>query len=183
MQRPFLYFLLAIFLVSCNRPVKGTNGVTYKNPAEYNDYIVSRQSTLVRAMLEFDKLSKDDLDAAVNLLNRNAQDAELIIIEVKGMPPYKGDSSLRDAAVNLFSFYKRLYSVTYPQMIAIRKKGEAITDEDIAEIVRLSDKVTSEEEGLDKTLLEAQELFAQRNNMKLQENAIQRKVDKKGNGE
>jgi hypothetical protein len=173
------YLLLAFatfVIVSCNKPVKGTNGVTYKNPVQYNDYIVSRQSQLMQKVIDFGKAAETSLDSAENLLRGYVKETDVMIGELKGMPPYKNDSTLRDAAIRSFSFYKRVFAQDYMDIIAIRKKDN-ITDSDVSEMGRIVDKITREEEGFDKAFHNAQRDFAERNNMKLRENEMQKKVD------
>jgi hypothetical protein len=46
-----------------------------------------------------------------------------MIIDVNGMPPYKTDSSFRNAAIASFTFYKRIFGNEYKQIINIRKES------------------------------------------------------------
>jgi hypothetical protein len=172
----FLVALLLPLFYSCNRPVKGDNGVTYKSPVQYNDYIVSRQTKLMKNVLSFGETAQTDIDSAASMLGGFAKETQSMIQEIKGMPPYKGDSSLRDAAVRSFTFYKRVFEEDYVDLINIRKK-EDITEDDMAEMNRIVDKISKEEEGFDKAFHSAQNDFAKKNNMKLRENEMQKKID------
>src|SRR5688572_13145132 len=120
--------LLILFLtafVSCNQTVKGRNGVTYKSASHYNDFIVSRQTAVMKKVMDFVQVSDTSLDSAERILDEYVVDIDRIIDEIKGMPPYKGDSLLRDAAAATFVFYKRIFSNEYKELIDIRKKGGA----------------------------------------------------------
>lgn len=184
MRYLFLSLVIGLGLVACNKPVKGKNGVSYKSAVQYNDYIVDRQSTLMKNVLEFGQLSDAQLDSAESMLNRFANQTAGMIEEIKGMPPYKGDSALRDAAINSFTFYKKIFEHEYPDIIKIRKKGtENITQDDVAEANRIVDQIGKEEEGFDKAFHTAQENYATKNNMKLTDNKIQKEVDKLNNKE
>ncbi len=174
------YILLAVLvpaIVACNKPVKGKNGITYKNPVQYNDYIVSRQTELMRKVVEFGNTAQTDIDSASALLKDFTKETEDMIDEIKGMPPYKGDSTLRDAAIRSFGFYKRVFQEDYVDIINIRKKDD-ITQDDVDEIDRIVKKITREEEGFDKAFHNAQNDFAKKNNMKLRENPVMKELNK-----
>jgi hypothetical protein len=167
--------------------VKGKNGVTYKSAVEYNDYIVNRQTSLIRNILDFSRTADVNLDSAEVKLRSFIKTADEIIKEVSGMPAYKGDTSLRDAAIRSFSFYKKVFEEDYAEYLRLRKKGEQLplseTDainETSAEINRIIQKVTREEENYDKAFHNAQQHYAEKNNMKLTENRIQKEIEKAG---
>lgn len=164
---------LLIVLAACNKPVTGKNGVTYKSPAQYNDYIVNRQTELMRKVSDFGVALGTDIDSARTMLDGFTRQTGTMIDEIKGMPAYKGDSSLREAAIRSFSFYKRVFEEDYMDIINIRKKEE-MTQDDASEIQRIITKITREEEGLDKAFHNAQNAFAKKNNMKLRENELNR---------
>jgi hypothetical protein len=173
-----LFVTLVFGISACNKPLKGKNGVTYKSAVQYNDYIVSRQTKLMQNILNFSKAAEIDLDSAEKMLARYVTETAANVEEIKGMPAYKGDSSLRDAAVRSFGFYKKVFGDDYSRIIQIRKKGEDITSEDITEMSDIVEKITKEEEGYDKAFHNAQKNFADKNKMKLMENEMQKKFDK-----
>ncbi len=177
-MRILLLITTITIFAACNKPVKGKNGVTYKDAVAYNDYIVSRQTVLMKNVLAFGKAAELDLDSAENMLREYVKDTERMIVELKDMPPYKGDSTLRDAAVNSFTFYRRVFGDDYMQLLALRKKDTDMTESDIEEMDKIVDKISKEEEGFDKTFHNAQRDFANRNKMKLRENEMQKEIDK-----
>ena len=178
----FPLFILMV-LAACNSAVKGKNGVTYKSAVQYNDYIVTRQTALIKNVLEFSKVAQTDLDSAESKLRGYAREADKMIEEIKGMPPYKGDTALRNAAVNSFSFYKRVFEKDYMDILRIKKKGaENITPEDMEEANAIVEKISKEEEGFDKRFHEAQKNYADKNNMKLSDNKMQKEIDKINQG-
>ena len=113
--------LLVLLAFACNKPVKGKNGVTYKSPVQYNDYIVSRQTDLMKKVVDFSNVAETNIDSAATMLKGYAAETATMIDEIRGMPAYKGDTSLRNAAVNSFSFYKRVFEEDYVDIINIRK--------------------------------------------------------------
>lgn len=53
----FVVFVFAVMALSaCNKPVKGRNGVVYKSAVQYNDYIVNRQTTLMKNVVAFGEM-------------------------------------------------------------------------------------------------------------------------------
>ncbi len=177
----FILVVVTISLVSCNQSVKGKNGVTYKSAVQYNDYIITRQTMLMKNVLDFGKIADENLDSAESILKKYSLQAEEMINELKGMPPYKGDSALRDAAVQSFGFYKRVFDRDYIDILNIRKKGTDISDEDVEKANIIVDKIGKEEEVFDKAFHKAQQKYADKNNMKLKENKMQKEVDKVNN--
>jgi hypothetical protein len=179
MRYPSIIIVIISFgMLACNQPAKGKNGVTYKSAVQYNDYIVGRQSKLMQKILDFSKAVEINLDSAENMLGRFVNETATNIEEIKGMPVYKGDSSLRDAAAGSFSFYKNVFQNDYSRILQIRKKGADMTSEDVTEMHNIVEKITKEEEGFDKSFHNAQKNFADKNNMKLMENEMQKKFDR-----
>ena len=179
MKKLFLPLIVAIAaLGACNKPVKGDNGVSYKNAVEYNDYIVLRQTDLMRKVVEFGETAQTDIDSAASLLSSYSRDTEKMIDEIRGMPAFKGDTALRNAAVNSFSFYKRVFEEDYMDIINIRRKGD-LTQDDVDEMERIVKKIEREEKVLDDAFQAAQKSFAKENNMRLRENEMQKEMERR----
>ena len=172
----FLFIAFAGIFIACKQSEKGSNGVVYKTAVEYNDYIISRQSTLIKNVLDFVQVSQTDLDSADKMLDKNVAQISIMINDLNGMPAYKGDSTLRNAAINLFQFYKKVFGNEYKKLIEIRRNGGDSTSNGAAEMNSIVERVTKEEEGYDKNFHNAQKDFAEKNNMKLQENELQKKI-------
>lgn len=171
-----LLFLLIIptIFIACNSPEKGSNGVTYKTAVEYNDYIVGRQSTLLKKIMKFAEVAQMDLDSADLMLDGFVKDADGMIKEIKGMPSYKKDTAFRKAAINSFTFYRKAFDDYYRDIIRIRKEG---ADDAETQLNDLLEKLTAEEDKHDKAFHNAQRNFAEKNKMQLKDNEIQKKID------
>jgi hypothetical protein len=171
---------LASVTVSCkSKPAKGANGITYKSAVEYNDYIVSRQTTLMRNIMSFVEAAQNDLDSAERLLDKYVRQTGTMISEIKGMPPYKGDSSLRDAAASIFGFYQKIFDRDYRDILHLRNEQEGTSTEIEERIQEIVKRVEEEEKGYDTRFQNAQKAFARKNNMKLIENEMQKEFDDK----
>jgi hypothetical protein len=177
MRYYFLLIAIAGIFITCKQSVKGENGVVYKSAVEYNDYIISRQSTLIKNVMDFVKVSQTDLDSADKILDKNVAEISIMIKDLNGMPAYKGDSTLRNAAINLFQFYKRVFGNEYKKLIEIRRSGGDSTSEGVVEMNSIVERVTKEEESYDKSFHNAQKDFAEKNNMKLTGNELQKNID------
>ncbi len=166
--------VVAIGFMACNSPEKGENGVTYKTPVEYNDYIIGKQTILLEKIMKFADAAKVDLDSADKLLDKYALEATDVLKDIKGMPGFRKDTTFRQAAVNSFTFYKKAFTNYYKDIVRIRK--EAADDAD-AQIDKVLEKLTVEEERVDKAFHNAQKDFATKNKMKLMENKMQKDID------
>jgi hypothetical protein len=169
--------LVVISLSACKEQVKGKNGIVYKDAVEYNDYIVGRQSKIVQDVMDFLKATEVSLDSAKTMLSKYPAKVDVLIQDVKGMPPYKGDSVLRNTAIDLFGFYKKIFENEYKQIIDIRISGNSGTEEGVAEMERLAKNVTTEEEKYDKAFHNAQADFADKNKISLKKNEMQEKFN------
>ncbi|MEQ1675670.1 MAG: hypothetical protein ABL876_03140 [Chitinophagaceae bacterium] len=176
------YLLLSVVLLtalaSCNKPVKGRNGVTYKNAVQYNDYIVGRQAILMKKVLEFGRAADVNLDSAEQMLDKFSDETDEMIVDLKGMPPFKKDSALRDAAVRTFTFYKKVFSTDYKELLQVRNKPGIDVATAEQEVNAITVRLSKEEEGYINGLHKAQRAFADKNHMKLTENKMDKEFEK-----
>lgn len=158
----------AFSFLSCNlEQARGPNGIVYKSAREYNDYIVNHQKEIINQIRQLSKMVDSDLDSAQRIRDNAVNNIDVAISEVKGMPAYKGDTTLRNAAINSFSFYKKIFSNEYQQIILVFKKGLPASSEDAALIKNINYEISIEEEKFDKSLHNAQKEFARQNHMQL----------------
>ncbi len=168
---------IVITMMACKESVKGRNGEVYKSAVQYNDYIVDRQTIVVKDIMEFSRVSAIDLDSAYLLLEKYEEKTDHTIRELEGMPAYKGDSSFRDAGVKLFNFYKKIFGGPYKELVNIRRSPDGVTEEGEARLQQIIDDLTKEEEKYDKIFYNAQQQFSKNNNMKMKKNEMQEKID------
>jgi len=171
-MRTYTFFIIvaALLATACNLPVaKGRNGVSFKDPVEYNDYIIARQQKVAKFVSQFVDASNVSLDSANKVLERSAKETAEFLDDISAMGAFKGDSAFRVAAVNSFTFYKRIFQEDYPKMLEINAKGEDVTDSEIDIVTKISDRLTTEETILDRRFQKAQTEFAKKNNMRLEE--------------
>lgn len=179
-MKKYLLALTALvgILVSCKQDQpRGANGITYKNAVEYNDYIVSRQSRLMKNIMSFVQVAQSDLDSAERMLDIYVKETGTMVTELKGMPAFKGDSTLRDAAVSIFGFYRKIFDKDYRDILHLRSEQDGTNPEIEEQIQRIVKKVEEEEKGFDERFQGAQKAFARKNKMKLIENEMQKEFE------
>lgn len=175
-----LLIAASVFVACNNKGVKGKDGKVYKTAIEYNDFIVNRQMIVLKNMMTLADITDDKLDWGLGVMSKTADTLDILIKDVKNMPPYGKDSALRDAAVDLFTFYQRIFKDDYRELFEIRKNGGMATEEGMARMNEIVEKVSKEEDGFDARFEAAQNAFAKANGMRLEENSMQKKIDKMG---
>jgi hypothetical protein len=162
-------FIFLSGLLSCNQPVKGPRGKLYKNAAEYNNHIISRQQKVMIDIGKFVSLSNTDLDSALIFLKICTDSTDARIRDIEEMPLFKGDSSLKNSALDLFRFYRRVFSEDYASLIVFWREHGRATPEGIAETNRVIKQISVDEEKLDKRFHNVQTDFAEKYHMKMEE--------------
>ena len=180
-QFPAILVILAFGTIACNQSRGGKNGVTFKSAVQYNDYIVNRQANHMQNVLDLVKVAEKDLDSADKMLDNFSAETVTYIEEIKEMPAYKGDSVLRDNAVSIFNFYKKVFQIEYRRIIQIRKKGNEMTHEDLEEMKDIVGRLKREEKDYDRSFQNAQKNFADKNNIRLKESEMQKEFKKEIN--
>jgi hypothetical protein len=130
--------------------------------AEYNDRIATELEMASRRMAAFyagPELSTDQLDALDDYL----QSAEASLL---ALPPYRDDASLRDEALNLLAFYRRLCQEQNRSLINLTDDAY-YTMEDSLLVVRIVASILVEENRSNTRLREKQEAFARKHGLLL----------------
>lgn len=166
-----LLFVAIVALVGCGKKV---------DPTEYNNTIVGEQSKIVNHMLEMtDQINKSQFKEALVGIDGSIAQCDSSIKKVSELEPYEGDAKFRDAAVDLFKFYKKILDNEYRKMLVVLNKPE-ITMEDVDQIDKLTGGIEAEETKYDNAMKVAQEEFAKKYDVKIVDNTLQEKIDKMG---
>lgn len=174
---------LLLLMASCKQKnYVGSNGVEFTSAIEYNDYIITRQKTVVSEISRYGNAAQVNADSAEIILDKTVEHIGNMLVEIKGMPAFNGDSSFRDAAIELFNFYKKSFSTDFKEMLNINRKVELDTfdESDIARFKQIEEDISKKENPLDAKLKEMQMQFAKKNNLKLTDNSVQKEIDKMG---
>lgn len=138
----------------------------------YNDRIVNEQTKIGKAILEYSS-------------NPNDQTLQGIKDQVKGglavlksMKPYEGNSSLRDAAKDLFKFYQEVAEDEYKKIADLMKdSGKYTKDELVDKINKYADDIGKKEKPLDAKFQSLQEAFAKKYGFRITKNELQEQID------
>lgn len=164
-----LLFLVTVtvFSASAQAPV-------FKQPADYNDYIVVEQSIIGKKIEEFSKsMASDDFKSARKQHGELVTQIESSIQKINALPDYKGNSDFKKAAFELFVFYKMIIESEYVKIMQIAEK-EGINDKTFARINTLFVSVQRDEAIMYGAFNKAQQAFAQQFGMKIGENQLEK---------
>ena len=181
-MKKFLFalpFILIVF-IACKTAVKGKNGVEYKDAVQYNDYIVKKQTEVVKLIMQFGQESQTDVIKAGHTIDKAISTVDQDITDLEGMPEWKGNTALRDNAAALFKFYKSIFSTDYKRMLAMKEDGTISTEEE-TEYNQMMQKITDSEGKLDASFKTSQTEFASKNGFKIMANEMQKEIDKAKN--
>lgn len=174
MKRSFLVlivFLSGLYQFATAQP--------YKTAAEYHSFILNEQLKVVNTIIDFS--NKFNLKDSLLLSNYNNTKAILkkSLENIKKLPPYLGDSEMKDAALPLFEMYYNAMDVEYGEIISlfIKKDLGKRTQE---RVNYLLNSINEREKKLDDRLIEAQANFAKKYNLEVKNNQLQHKVNSLG---
>lgn len=152
---------------------------TFKTATEYNDYIVSLQNRIGEKMISFNSEVSSEM-ATLESVNVELKvliiGTENVIKEIEKLPAYEKNTSLRNAAKDLFKFYEKTIKEDYTRMVNIIYNSE-LTDADYAELQTILEKVTNEEKVYDQRFQSEQEQFASKYGFTLEKNELQEELD------
>jgi len=140
---------------------------------DYNDAIVEKQLELGGWMKNFaEQLQKKkirDAEQTLNILNRLCRRH---LEAIKAMPPYKGDHSLKEAAVGLFELYESVLNNEYQAILAEYRSAEVRGNINVQKVNKLLEDIKIREATSDKNFLDAQKTFSRKFGFTLKENSL-----------
>lgn len=165
----YLLFIVAVAATTgCEKKLTAT---------EYNNKIIDEQSKVLDLVLDFTaKVDENDMKGARLLLEKTGVQCDSSIKTIEAMGPFDDDASFKDAAIDLFKFYKRAFSSDYKELLDIIEKTEP-TMEDLDRVNVIVKKVSDEEMVLDDKVQKAQKEFADKHDVKITDNSMQEKID------
>lgn len=144
------------------------------DPVEFNDYIVNQQNSIgselqvLISIVTDNSTTKTQALTELDILNGVVADA---VINLQNLKPIDPDSGLTAAAIDLFSFYKRIMSTSYKELV-----DEIYAEAPDAEKMDLIlSSITEDEAKYDATFQTSQQSFANYYNFSLKENDLQSK--------
>lgn len=172
-MRIFILLTLIGTLIS----VSSCNLNSSSGALDYNNVIVDEQTKILEMFVAFTELQGDQLNeldkARLKIIDQCT--ASLTVLE--RLSDYEGNIRFRDAAIELFRFYRMTCENAYKEMIDILRKGEEITEVDLKRLEEINASVEAREVVLDNALQAAQEEFTGKYNISLQKTEMQDKID------
>ena len=176
MKRGFFRFFLIVLIMVI---IQQCGGKT-REALKYNDTIVKYQTDIVVKTFDLIKsLQQLDADMMDRKLATLQDQIDQSIEGVKRMAGFEENVRFRDAAVKLMEFYQDISENEYVEMIDILKQGAGnITTSDVEYMKELQDKIEQREVPLDREMQSAQREFANKYNLKIKTNKLQKDLDK-----
>lgn len=169
-----------VFMTSCSSKSgdKKSDKITFETAIEYNDFIVKLQEKTIRKTLALGEvLVKGDSLAIHKSFDEFGTQAKASLDELKKLDTFEGEAELRDNALKLFQFYVTIYEKDYKEMIDLVTKKE-ISEKDLKRVDEIVAKVAADETQFDAGFAAAQQTFAKKHNMIIQQNNLQNEIDK-----
>lgn len=146
----------------------------FTKAADYNDYIVLEQTLMGRKLESFNKALAEE-----NMREAKKQHAELLsqidlsIQKINNMPDFKGNTAFKNAAFELFVFYKMIISQDYQKIMTIVER-EGANDKTFPRINSIFISIQRDEAVMFGQFNKAQNDFAKQFDMKIQENELEK---------
>ncbi len=149
MKMKYSLILLFCFGISCNF-------LSQKNAIKYNDIIINSQRSISDRFTDISNafLSDDSLRMFQSLKSLNTTIDSAIIV-VSDLSSLDGSTEMRDAALQLFKFYKKVGEQQYVEIVNILLKEET-SEEDAERLNVIEKEISLSETELDKNFTEAQ---------------------------
>lgn len=162
-----LFFFLFVFGLS---QFSSAQTPKFATPVAYNDYIVDQQykiSATVNQLIE--SLDSGNLAYSTTKLDAMKKASDEAIARIKGLPAFKGNTSFRDAAAELFVFYKTCAENEFKELVVLLL-GSSKPDNYMDRIAALQKQVDEKEKKLDDVYISEQKKFARDNNFTIADN-------------
>jgi hypothetical protein len=168
MKRIF-FLLFPLFLFACGAAANKRAAI------DYNDAIVGEQNKIIEHTLAMSNSTYDIAVADEHRL-KIIEQCDASIAVVGAMEPFDGNYDLRDAALNLFKFYKEISTEDFKNILEILAMEE-ISDEDYQQLEAIDASISKREAPLDAAFKKAQKAFSEKYNIELLKNEYQDALD------
>ncbi len=146
----------------------------FKSAADYNDYIVMEQTITGRKIEQFNKaLAAEQIKEAKKLHAELLTQLDASIAKIGSLTDFKGNTSFKNAAFELFVFYKMIVESEYATVIRIVEK-EGVNDKTFARINGIFTSIQRDEAVMYGQFDKAQKAFSEQFKMKLEENRFEK---------
>lgn len=144
----------------------------FTTAVQYNDFIVGEQTQIGKKIQAFNDAFTNTSDTAVLHSKRRdiVNQANQSYKQLQMTEPFKGDTSLIKHAKALFSFYAKIATTEYRQILDVLFSKSNTQQQKNEQLKALLDTVTQQEKQYDSNFLIAQDAFAKKYNIELKAN-------------
>ncbi|MES2557373.1 MAG: hypothetical protein V4604_14560 [Bacteroidota bacterium] len=177
--------LKSIMLLFVLATTGAVSAQTFTDAVAYNDHIVDLQNEIGYKMIAFNTEVSAETATAASVkpfYDDLLKTTKTVITKLEKVKPFEKNVELKSTAMELFRFYETTISVDYKEMIDLIF-GDELDDAAIARIQELLVKVTEDEAVVDAKFKKAQEAYARKYNIDLEENELQEEIDEIGEDE
>lgn len=165
---------VVLFILSAGILSATAQSPVFKQPADYNDYIVVEQTVIGKKIEAFTQsMAAEDFKTAKKQHAELVTQIEQSVKKIDAMPPYKGNTEFKKAAFELFVFYKMIIETDYLKIMQIAEK-EGVNDKTFARINQIFVSVQRNEAVMYGAFNKAQTDFAKQFDMKISENELEK---------
>lgn len=148
---------------------------------KYNNEIIKLQNMVIEKMFDLAKSFEQNPRSPEvmrqrlrELQNQTTASADA----VSELGDFKGNTDLRDTALQLFEFYESVCNDEYVTIVEILSKSDNdITNEDYNTILAIQRQIEKEEMKIDIRMKQVQQQFANEHNFQIKANKYQEKID------
>lgn len=152
---------------------------TFTNAVDYNDHIVGLQNEIGYKMIAFNNEVSSEYASAESVkpfYDDLLKTTRSVIAKLEKVKPFEKNVELKNAAMELFRYYETTIAVDYKEMIELIF-GDNLDEAAMARVQELLVKVTEAEAVVDAKFKSAQEAYAVKYNIDLEENELQEEID------
>lgn len=171
--------LKSIMLLFVLATTGAVSAQTFTNAIDYNDHIVELQNEIGYKMIAFNNEVSSETATAASVkpfYDDLLKTTRAVIVKLEKVKPFEKNVELKTSAMELFRFYETTISVEYKEMIELIF-GEDLDEAALERVQELLVKVTEAEQVVDAKFKTAQEAYAKKYNIDLEENELQEEID------
>lgn len=179
------FYLLTFFFFPVHAQEDDFN---FKNASDYNNFIMKEMTVAVQKNFEYISLNvhlptgqagSDEFELLEARRNEVMQQIMLSKEKIKKMPPLNGDTRLRDEAVETLNEYQHAFELDYKAIIGLKQKSKD-SFQAMEAYWKAEDKAEEKVNKATSRLRKAQQVYANKNNMKVvdgkEDNVLEEKM-------
>jgi leucyl-tRNA synthetase len=113
---------------------------------EYYDYVMDRQAVVEKSLVEFSNALESDSAAVMyEKLKTFREECDKMAAAMTALPPFQGHTAWRDAAKELYIFYRQLCEQEYVQLVDYSLRLTQLTEAEYKQLSEMMAVLNDEE--------------------------------------